>query len=59
MSKLITESSINLEINKQEDLISHIEIDNQTAVEEINTKELFEMYKTQLSIRTSGWKGEV
>lgn len=48
MSKLITQSSINLEINKQEALISHIEIANQTGVDEQNTKDLIEKYKIQL-----------
>ena len=48
MSKLITQSNINLEINKQQALISHVEIANQTTVEEINTKELIEKYIIQL-----------
>ena len=50
MSKLITQSNINLEINKQQALISHVEIANQTNVVEQNTKELIEKYKTQLEL---------
>jgi phage regulator Rha-like protein len=48
MNKMITQSQITLEINKQEPLISHIEIANQTNTDKDSTKKLIEKYLVQL-----------
>lgn len=48
MSQLITQSNINLEINKEQALISHVEIARQAEVDELSVKVLIEKYTTEL-----------
>lgn len=49
MSKLITQSGLEIQLlRNQYDLISHLEIANQTGVDKRNLKELIEKYKNEL-----------